>query len=334
MKLKTILLFENFLFFVVFAFVGCVSAKTSDNKSSPEWVGYNWKTVFSDSAYISAYGRGRSADLAKSDAVSKIAYYVEMNVEATLSTNVSTSNGTENTNTRNEVLLNSAVQNLPYVEFTKPYDDGKEWHCVAYIDRAKAWKQILSDLQEKEENFLSFLELAQKETEPFCEYICYKEVQKKAENFLETLRIGRFINNDIDRIFFESKEQARKISPLLYAKKKNMSVRIVCKEDADGIIKNSIANKFEKAGFTVSENGRYVVEAKIELNAEGNNPIAVRPLLIVTVFNADKTVYSFQYRAEEKTAAYSIETAKRRAFLKLAQEVEAQFMRNYTSMSS
>lgn len=97
MKLKTILLFGNFLFFVVFVFVGCVSAKTSDNKSSPEWVGYNWKTVFSDSAYISAYGRGRSADLAKSDAVSKIAYYVEMNVEATLSTNVSTSNGTENT---------------------------------------------------------------------------------------------------------------------------------------------------------------------------------------------------------------------------------------------
>lgn len=69
------------------------------------------------------------------------------------------------------------------------------------------------------------------------------------------------------------------------------------------------------------------------LNAEGSDPVAVRPSLTVTILGkTGAAVHSFQCRTQEKTTAYSLETAKRRALLKLAEAVNEQFLEEYRNI--
>lgn len=294
----------------------------------PEWV-TGWKSVFPDSAYIAQRGTGRSAELARTDALSAVARYLKSEVQATLSTSLSTSGGTELAQTQDDVLITSQAE-LYGTEFTEPYQHKKMWYCMAYIDRAKVWEHILPGIRAKEAVFLSFMEKAQSEAEPFRACAYYKDAWDSVQDFFSSLDYGRRIYPEADTVFAESKERALSVPSLLAAKKKSVSVRIVCAEDADGIIRNAIAQKFEEAGFAVSDNGRCTAEADIKLNAEGSDPVAVRPSLTVTVRGrTGEAVHSFQCRVQEKTAAYSLETAKRRALPKLAEEISGQFLQGY-----
>lgn len=294
----------------------------------PEWMA-GWKSVFPDSAYIAQRGTGRSAELARTDALSAVARYLKSEVQTTLSTSLSTSGGTELAETQDDVLITSQAE-LYGTEFTEPYQHKKMWYCVAYIDRAKAWEQMLPGIRAKEAVFLSFMEKAQSEAEPFRACAFYKDAWNSVQDFFSSLDYGRLIYPEADMVFSESKERALSVPSLLAAKKKSVSVRIVCAEDADGIIRSAIAQKFEEAGFAVSDNGRCTAEADINLNAEGSDPVAVRPSLTVTVRGkTGEAVHSFQCRAQEKTAAYSLETAKRRALPKLAEAVCGQFLQGY-----
>lgn len=294
----------------------------------PEWMA-GWKSVFPDSAYIAQRGTGRSAELARTDALSAVARYLKSEVQTTLSTSLSTSGGTELAETQDDVLITSQAE-LYGTEFTEPYQHKKMWYCVAYIDRAKAWEQMLPGIRAKEAVFLSFMEKAQSEAEPFRACAFYKDAWNSVQDFFSSLDYGRLIYPEADMVFAESKERALSVPSLLAAKKKSVSVRIVCVEDADGIIRSAIAQKFEDAGFTVSENGQCIAKADIQLNAEGSDPVAVRPSLTVTVRGkTGEAVHSFQCRAQEKIAAYSLETAKRRALPKLAEEVSGQFLQGY-----
>lgn len=112
-------------------------------------------------------------------------------------------------------------------------------------------------------------------------------------------------------------------------------MRVSCFGDADEIIRSAIARKFEEAGFAVSDSGSScLAEAKIELNAEGSDPVVVRPSLAVAVYGrTGAAVYSFRCRAEKKTAAYSLETARRRAFPILAEEVGEKFLSGFEGIN-
>ena len=310
---------------VVFTFQNLfITAK----ERAPSWV-TDWKSAFPDSAYIAQRGTGKSAELARTDALGAVARYLRSEVRASLSTSLMTDGGTERAETRQDVLV-TAQADLYGAEFTEPYLHKKTWYCVAYIDRAKAWAQALPDVRAKEAAFRSFMEKAQSESEPFLACAYYKDAGERADEFFAALAYGRLISKDADALFSESKSLAFSLPSLLAERKKGAAVRVVCAGDADGIIRNAIARGFEAAGFTVSESGCCVAEAKIDLNAEGSDPVAVRPALTMTVRGrTGAAVHSFQCRAEEKTAAYSLDTAKRRALPKLAEAVGAQFMQGY-----
>ena len=310
---------------VVFTFQNLfITAK----ERAPLWV-TDWKSAFPDSAYIAQRGTGKSAELARTDALGAVARYLKSEVRSNLSTSLMTDGNKERAETRQDVLV-TAQTDLYGAELTEPYLHKKTWYCVAYIDRAKAWAQALPDVRAKETAFRSFMEKAQSESEPFLACAYYKDAGECAEEFFAALAYGRLINKDADALFAEGKSLALSLPSLLAERKKGAAVRVVCANDEDAIISNAIARRFEAAGFTVSESGCCVAEAKIDLNAEGSDPVAVRPALTVTVRGrTGAAVHSFQCRAEEKTAAYSLDTAKRRALPKLAEAIGEQFMQGY-----
>lgn len=311
---------------LIFLFFLCFPAVAKER--TPEWV-TGWKSAFPDSAYIAQRGEGKSAELAQTDALSAIARYLKSEVQATLSTSVSTSGENESVATQEDVTISSQLE-LFGTEFTEPYKQKKTWYCVAYIDRAKAWEQLLPGIREKETVFCSFWEKAQADNEPFRACLYYKNAWNAAQDFFKALDKGRLINPKADEIFSQSKTRSLSVPSLIDAQKKDAAVRIVCSGDSGGIIKTALAQKFAQTGFTVSDNAKTTAEVQIEMNEEGSEPVAVRPSLTVTVRGkTGEMVYSFQCRAKEKTAAYSLETAKRRALPKLAQTAGEQFLQDY-----
>ena len=305
-----------------------LSISATAKERAPSWV-TDWKSAFPNSVYIAQLGSGKNADIARANALSAIATYLKSNVQANVYTNYSTYNDKEYTETHQDVLIASQVE-LYGMEFTEPYKNKKTWYCVAYINRDKTWAQLLPDIQAKEAVFLTFMRKADSEPEPFLACSYYNDAAQKTGDFFTALAYGRLIKNNADNFFVETITLANAIPSLIATRKKSASVQIICVEDTDAIIRNAIAKRIEEAGFTVANNGCCIAEAKIELNLEGNDPVSITPSLTLAIRGkTGKTVHSFQCHAEERTAAYSLETAKRRAFPKLAASIDNQFLQGY-----
>lgn len=310
----------------------CFSAAAKER--APNWV-TDWRKLYPNEKYVAQLENAPTEQEAKVAAANAVARYLKTNVSSVTDASRTMKNSGGSTDVQSEISQSTTISvdvSLQALEYTQPWFSKKEktWYCLAYFERAKAWEQVLPDVRAKEAVFLSFMEKAQAENEPFRACAYYKNAWESAQNFFSALAYGRLINSDADAIFAESKARALSVPSLLAAKKKGVVVRVMCAGDTNEIIRSAIARKFEEAGFTVSENGRCVVDAKIELNAEGSDPVAVRPALTVTVHGiTGAAVDSFQCRAEEKTSAYSLETATRRALPKLAEAVNGQFLQGY-----
>ena len=300
----------------------------------PEWV-TGWRKLYPHETYVAQLETAPSAQEAQVAAANAVARYLETNVSSVTDASKTMKNSGGRTDIQGEISQSVTIRtdvSLWALEYTQPWFSKKEktWYCLAYFDRTKAWEQFLPDIRAKESVCLSFMEKAQNEAEPFRACAFYKDAWDSAQDFFSSLAYGRLIHPEADAVFSESKARALSVPSLLAEKKKRVSVRIVCAEDVDNIIRNAVAQKFEDAGFTVSENGQCIAKADIQLNAEGSDPVAVRPSLTVTVRGrTGEAVHSFQCRAQEKTAAYSLETAKRRALPKLAEAVCGQFLQEY-----
>ena len=58
------------------------------------------------------------------------------------------------------------------------------------------------------------------------------------------------------------------------------------------------------------------------LNPNGENPVTIMPAVIVSIKSSEeKAVFSYEAKMMEKTVAYSLENAQKKAFPKLAEKI-------------
>ena len=184
--------------FSLLFFLLCVSIFAKPSKE-PDWV-HNYKTIYPENHFIVQRGRGNSEEESKTEAIAQIARYFQTQVNANLSTNltsISKNNEViEETKIVNDVEILSQI-NLFAVEFTDPYYNKKEkkWYCLAYINREKAWNIFKSQIEITKSIFDVSYKNAENENEPFFQYALYKQSWETSKDFLEKLEFGRLLNS-------------------------------------------------------------------------------------------------------------------------------------------
>lgn len=321
------------IFLLLFFFtINCYSA---NKKDIPSWVFPNWETEFNDDVYLrqraSIPGKNTEemALRVKTEALAQIARYISSSVNANIKTSLLSLDNSgsidEISIVQNEVAVNSEVE-LFGVEYTEPYylKSEKRWYCVAYINRDKAWEQYSPKIESEKEVFYGFLRQAQSENEPLLAISYYKEALRSAEKYLTVLEYGRLIHPAKEKkLYSQDRKEISKIPSTISMLLKSISVSLDITGDYSNIVETAIENAFKTAGLTVSKKGSYIAEVLVESNVFGENPLVVFPSIDLKLNGVTgETVYSYKNRLSNRTTAYTLESAQKKSYPFLAEDIE------------
>ncbi len=309
----------------VFSFLYSASAKTN-----PDWV-QNYKKIYPDSEYLAQRGSGDSAEKSKTDATSALVRYLKSNVNANLSaTMTSVSNGNvvdEKTSVVDDVSVKSEIE-LFGLEYTEPYylkENGK-WYCVAYLNRSNAWNQYKPQIEVSKNTFSLFYKNAEKETDSFARLSLYKKAWEQGKILLQKLEYGRIINPKEESAYQNERDEISKIPADFESSKQKCAVFISVENDYNKIMQTALSSVLSKNGFLVVKNkseANYTAKIQIDNNVFGENPFSIKPNLDLKIISEEKrTVFSYEAEAEQKFLGYTMESAQKKSFPKLAKQME------------
>lgn len=315
---------NGFLLVFMFSFISTVCfAKPSQE---PEWF-RNHRKQFPSSEYLAQRGSGTTAEDAKTDAASQLARYFQSTVSANLSTTMSSitagSSVQEETRVIDEVNVTSEVQFIG-LEFTESwyYKAEKKWYAVAYIVREDAWVQYRPKIESEKTKFHSFLKKAESEEDPYTKISLYRSAWKASGDFMEKLEYGRIINPREEEKYSADRTEIAEIPSKIEKEQKKLTVRVNIEGDYGNIVETAVKNALEKCGFVVGTKGTYTAQAVVFSNPSGEDPVSVMPAVTVLIKNSmEKSVYSYEAKLTEKTVAYTLENAQKKAFPKLAEKI-------------
>lgn len=310
--------------FILLAFISSFCfAKPSPE---PEWF-RNYKKVYPNLEYIAQRGSGKTAEDAKTDAASQLAWYFQSTVSANLSTTMSSiTSGTnieEETRVVDEVNVTSEVEFIG-LEFTESwyYKPEKKWYAVAYIKRDDAWVQYRPKIEAEKARFYGFYKKAEKETDSFTKISLYRSAWKASGDFLEKLEYGRIINPKEEEKYSQDRNVVSDLPSKIETEQKNLTLEVHIYGDYANIIETAAKNAFSRNGFVAGIKGNYVADVVVNSNPSGSDPVAIVPAVTVTIKNRNgKAIYSYETNLTEKTVAYTLENAQKKAFPKLAEKI-------------
>lgn len=295
-------------------------------KSEPDWF-KNYRTAFPNSEYLAQRGSGVTAEDAKTDAAAQLARYFQSTVSANLSTTMSSITiGTsiqEEMHVIDEINVTSEVEFIG-LEFTESYyyKPEKKWYAVAYIVREDAWIQYKPKIEAEKTKFYAFLKKAESEEDSFTKISLYKSAWKVSADFMEKLEYGRIINPKEEEKYSVDRTEVSELPAKIEKEQKKLTIYVNLKGDYGNIVETSIKTALEKGGFIVGENGNYTADVVVSSNPNGENPVTIMPAVTVSIKSSEgKAVFSYEAKLTEKTVAYSVENAQKKAFPKLADRI-------------
>lgn len=315
------------IFFILLSLTSLVFAKPA---SIPEWV-TNHRAVYPDNEYLAQRGSGKSAEMAKTDAASALARYFQMNVSANLSTTMhSITSGDfveEKTIVADDVRVSSEVS-LFTLEYTESYYHKKEkkWYCVAFIKRESAWKQYRPQIELALKTFLGQYESALAEPDPFTRLSCCKTAWVAGGELLNKLEYGRIISPKDEAAYSTERDKLAQIPVMFEATKKECTVFVAADSEHNHTLTQAVSTALTRSGLTVTktaDEANYVADIAIEDNVGGNELLSIMPSMSMKITSKEgNTVYSYEATTAEKTFSYTLGNARKKAYPKLAGEIE------------
>lgn len=316
-----------------FTFICLFASPFFAKTSEPDWF-KNWRILYPETEYIVQRGRGDSEEQAKTDALAQIARYFQTNVNANLTTSLQsvTSGDTvsETTNIQNEVSVMSNVE-LFGLEYTDSYYFKKEkkWYSLAFIKRENAWIQYKPKIEDAKSAFYAIYDAASKEEDLLLRCSMYKKAFVSGQDFLQRLEYGRILTSEKEAEYKDDRRVLSEIPALIEKEKSSCTIFIEVQGDYERIVQSSLTDVFKNAGFRLVRSeieAVYTCNAYIELNISGSEPLSVKPGIEIKIDNNQKqTIFSNQINSVEKTLAYSLEKAQKKAFPLFAEKISEEF---------
>ena len=304
----------------------CVNSIFAKPAQEPEWF-RNYKKVYPNSEYLAQRGSGKTAEDAKTDAAGQLARYFQSTVSANLSTTMSSitagSSVQEETRVVDEVNVSSEVEFIG-LEFTESwyYKAEKKWYAVAYMNREDAWVQYKPKIESEKTKFYSFLKKAESEEDTFTKISLFKSAWKVSGDLMEKLEYGRIINPNEEEKYSADRTEVAELPAKIEKEQKNLTIFVNLKGDYGNIVETAIKTALEKGGFIVGSSGNYTADVIVSSNPNGENPVTIMPAVIVSIKSSEgNAVFSYEAKMMEKTVAYSLENAQKKAFPKLAEKI-------------
>lgn len=310
---------------VLFLLAPSIFAKPSE----PEWF-KNWRTLYPDSDYIAQRGRGDTEEQAKTDALAQISRYFQTSVNANLTTTLqSVTSGdsvSEKTTVEDEISVMSNVE-LFGLEYTDGYYFKKEkkWYSVAFIKRETAWNQYKPKIEDAKSAFYAIYDNAATEEDILLRCSMYKKALESGKDFLHHLEYGRILNSEKEADYKNDRKTVSEIPSLIEKEKNSCTIFIDIQGDYEKHVQSALMEVFKESGFRVVRSeaeAAYNCKTYVELNQSGAEPLSIKPGLEIRIENNQKnTIFSEQINSQDKTLAYSLEKAQKKAFPLFAEKI-------------
>lgn len=305
--------------------------------SEPEWF-QNYRNVYPNKEYIAQRGSGTTAEDAKTDALAALARYFQSNVSANLSTSLMSITANDSVNEQTVVVDEVSVQSQVDffgVEYTESYfyKPEKKWYCVVYINREDAWTQFKPQIDISRNTFDSLYKNLNKETDDFTKLGMCKRCWDAGKELLQKLEYGRIINPNKESDYENERENISQLPVIFEEAKSNSTMYISADTDYNRTITMALSSALSDSGFSVEKNlseSKYVAKIQIENNISGSDPLSIKPGINIKIVNQNnKTVFSYEVLAEEKSVGYTLESAQKKAYPKLAAVIKEAILEKF-----
>ena len=305
---------KNIRHFIIPFFFLFPLSSFSAKSPPPAWLS-DYRAVFPDAAYIAQKATADKADRARTEAVAQIARYFKTSVSANLKT------------VENDVSLSSDVS-LFAVETTEPYylKKEKKWHCVAFIERAKAWEQYQPTVEGAKTEFYSMKKNADEESDPFEKCALLSKAWESGRVLLEKLDYARILDAKKEAAYEDDRKTASGMPGEIAKEKEKCTVYISASGDYGSTVSSALSQTLSRNGLKIAKHeseAAYIASAAIEDNAVGSEPVSIYPSLEFKIESkAGKTVCSSEVKMESKTVSYTLDNARKKAYPILAGELD------------
>ena len=284
------------------------TASKSERQNPPEWINDSGRLrIFPNEKFISALGIGFSIDNAKAKAAREISSFIKTQVSS--STQAQYFESEKNGVSSEEKILNETIslssgETVYTLAFTEPWRDEEtsQYFCIAFIDKAEAWKQIEPKLSAMAADIENKLKSAKEDKSGFWRTLIFGKMISEKEKFRSLYDFANLVNPIGVKKYDFVESKFLEAESAIQNERSRQTIWLSVENDKNGIIYRALSAVFEKHGFTVSQSrGKFIAAAKIalEIREEGIAFVA-RPGIMLEVKNAfGAQVASFSHSAKK-----------------------------------
>ena len=300
----------------------------------PQWV-MDIHSVYNDTEYVAELGEGTDEDSAKSDALDRIASYLQTKVNSHGVSVTSVDGSNYSMNAIKKVTVESSAE-LFCVEYeTFYYKKKKKHYCAAYINREKYWRQMQPKIELKKHGFKKFYDEAEKmnrESEPILARKYFMLSKNNGIDFLNELSMARLIALDFANVYANDEKKVAEIEKNIKDAENAIAIFMEIHGDHANKIESEVKSLFESEKYSFTSNRKncsHVMTIKIDPHKTVNNPgtddeiTSVVPSITLTLTNPymKQNLFSFTRKAD-RGIAYTQDKAIERGYNNLCTALE------------
>ncbi len=311
----------------------------------PEW--FNSKeSVYPESAYITGLGNGKTKEEAKNNSIAEVSLYLQTNIESLTHTEFKdevTAKGSEINQKLVQNITISSKTTLSGLLYTQAFYNNKDknWYCMVFISRKKAWELYQPEVQQAKMNFYAIYNNIPSDN-PLEAYKWCNKSQSAADVFFERLMLANIIDPKKENATYNADRRTiAELNVKIQRIKEKITIYIELKNDVLNIVQNALSESLQDLGFKIvndKKSARYTAKAEIIFNEtktidEGDMIFTHIPSLNLSIIDIDsgKDIYTYGKQSNKKIVSFIQSDAQKKSVKTLAELIHDNFQVDITT---